>query len=168
MNIRYILFSLLGLLFWTSCSTTQFVSDSLGDVDPNLYHTYTMEDNCSDDINPIMQIRIKNAIESKLRNNDYSKNDNADLLIKYFVKNLSKKYVEECREEYNRWEGGKLCQERVVTYVEGSIVIDIIDTKTNSIIWHGAAYGPSWSSISNPNQKVNEVVNTLLTKYFNS
>jgi len=168
MKIQYFLLAVLSITAWVSCSSTQYISDSLQDVDASKYHTYIMEDNCADDINPIMQIRIKNALEKKLRNNDYSKHSNADILVKYFVKNVSKKYVEECREEYARWEGGKVCQERVVNYVEGSIVIDIIDTKTNSIIWHGAAYGPSWSSISNPNKKINEVVDNLLERYFNS
>jgi len=168
MKSIYSFLSILVITGMVSCSTTQYISDSLQDVSPTKYHTYEMEDNCSDDINPIMQIRIKNALEKKLRNNDYSQSSNADILVKYFVKNLSKKYVEECREEYARWEGGKLCQERVVNYVEGSIVIDMIDTRTNTIIWHGAAFGPSWSSISDPNKKVDEVVDTLLERYFKS
>lgn len=152
-----------GLL---SCSTTQYISDSLSDMDSAKYNTYIMEDNCADDINPIMQLRIKNALEKKLRANGYSNSANGDVLVKYFVKNLGKKYVEECREEYMRWEGGKVCQERVVNYVEGSIVIDIIDVSTNTIIWHGAAYGPSWATVRNPNERVNEVINTLLNRYF--
>ena len=151
-----------------SCSSTQFVSDSLGDINAAQYDTYTMEENCADDINPVMQIRIKNALETEMRSKDYSRSEDADILIKYFVKNLSKKYVEECREEYNRWEGGEYCQERVINYVEGSIVIDIIDRNTNSIIWHGAAYGPSWSKISDPNKKVKQVISKLLERYFNA
>jgi hypothetical protein len=126
-----------------------------------------MEDNCGDDINPIMQIRIKNALEKKLRSSAYTKSADADLLVKYFVKNTSKKYVEECTDEYQRWEGGQTCQERVVSYEEGSIVIDLIDTRTNTIIWHGAALGPSWSSIRDPNKKVDEVIDQLLERYFN-
>lgn len=168
MKIRYTIITLFTILMLSSCASTQYVSDSLGTVDASQYNTYVMEDNCADDINPIMQIRIKNALEKKLRMNNYTNNKNADILVKYFVKNISKKYVEECKEEYSRWEGGKYCQERVVNYVEGSIVIDIIDTRTNAIIWHGAAYGPSWSSLSDPNKKVNEVVNKLLERYFNA
>lgn len=163
-NIFFIGFAIMTLV---SCSSTQYISDSLTDIDTSKYLTYEMEDNCADDINPIMQIRIKNALERSLRSNSYSKDSNADVLVKYFVKNMSKKYVQECREEYARWKGGEMCQERVVNYVEGSIVIDIIDTKTNTIIWHGAAYGPSWSSIRDPNKKINEVVDNLLGRYFN-
>lgn len=166
MRIQHIIVILFAALVIQACSSTQYISDSLGPVDVSQYHTYSMEDNCADDINPIMQIRIKNALEMKLRANDYSKSDNGDVLVKYFVKNTNKKYVEECNDEYERWEGGRMCQERVVTYVEGSIVIDIIDTRTNRIIWHGAAYGPSWSSISDPNKKVNDVVDNLLERYF--
>ena len=147
MKFAFITLLLIGM---GSCSSTQYFSDSLENVDISKYQSYMTEDNCADDINPIMQLRIKNV------------------LVKYFVKNLSKKYVEECRDEYARWEGGKICQERVINYVEGSIVIDIIDTATNTIIWHGAAFGPSWSTIKDPNKKVDEVVNKLLERYFNS
>ena len=165
MNFAFITLLLIGM---GSCSSTQYFSDSLENVDISKYQSYMTEDNCADDINPIMQLRIKNAIEKNLKNNNYKKDPNADVLVKYFVKNLSKKYVEECRDEYARWEGGKICQERVINYVEGSIVIDIIDTATNTIIWHGAAFGPSWSTIKDPNKKVDEVVNKLLERYFNS
>jgi hypothetical protein len=168
MKLRHLVCIVIVAIGMGSCSSTQYFSDNLGNVDSSKYKTYVTEDNCADDINPIMQLRIKNALENKLRKNNYQKSAQADVLVKYFVKNLSKKYVEECREEYARWEGGKLCQERVVNYVEGSIVIDIIDTDTNTIIWHGAAYGPSWSRIKDPNTKVDEVVSKLLDKYFNS
>ncbi len=167
MRIQYLLLAFISTLVIQACSSTHYITDSLRKVDTSKYQTYEMEDNCADDINPIMQIRIKNALEQKLRSYDYSKSASADILVKYFVKNLSKKYVEECRDEYARWEGGKYCEERVINYVEGSIIVDIIDTRTNSIIWHGAAYGPSWSSMSDPNKKVTEVVDTLLERYFN-
>ena len=167
MRLRHSVFLIL-LIGLASCSSTQYLTDSLGDYDSSKYQTYAMEDNCADDINPVMQLRIKNALEKNLRNHNYKKDSNADILVKYFVKNISKKYIEECREEYARWEGGKLCQERVVNYIEGSIVVDIIDTETNSIIWHGAAYGPSWSRINDPNKKVNTVIKKLLVKYFDT
>lgn len=166
--MRYWAFMALLIFGLGSCSPTQYFSDNLGNLDTSKYQSYMTEDNCADDINPIMQIRIKNALDKNFRKNNYQQKPNADVLVKYFVKNLSKKYVEECREEYARWEGGKLCQERVVNYVEGSIVVDIIDTRTNTIIWHGAAYGASWSRIKDPNKKVDEVINKLLNKYFNS
>lgn len=167
MKPQYFIFSIFIILGMLSCNSTQYLSDSLQPVDASKYQTYTMEENCSDEINPIMQIRIKNALEKNLRKNGYNKKVDADILVKYFVKNLSKKYVEECHEEYARWKGGKMCQERVITYVEGSIVVDIIDTRTNTIIWHGAAYGPSWTTLRDPNKKVTQVVTTLLERYFN-
>lgn len=168
MRLHYLSIVLFAILVMGSCSSTRYTSDSLQDVDAKAYHTYVMEDNCGDDINPIMQIRIKNALEKKLRSSDYTMSPNADILVKYFVKNTSKHYVEECTDEYERWEGGQTCQERVITYEEGSIVIDMIDTRTNTIIWHGAAFGPSWDSIHDPNKKVDAVIAKLLDRYFNT
>ena len=84
--------SLLVSILYASCTSTQFVSDHLGNVNASQYNSYSMEANCANDINPIMQLRIKNAIEKKLRAKDYAKQENADLLVKYFVKNVSKKF----------------------------------------------------------------------------
>ena len=150
-----------------SCSSTQYLTDSLGSVDTSQFTSYTLEDNCGDDINPIMQIRIKNGIQQSLRDRNLTNNNNADLLIKYFVKNTNKKYVQECRDDYLRWEGGRRCIDRVITYEEGSLVVDMIDTRTNTIIWHGAAYGASWDRLSDPNKHINKTVSGLLDRFFN-
>ena len=85
MKIHHISIFLFAILMLASCSSTQYISDSLGEVEPSAFSTYTMEDNCADDINPIMQIRIKNALEKKLRGNNYTKSDDADILIKYLI-----------------------------------------------------------------------------------
>ena len=131
--IKYLVFSsiIIGL---ASCSSTQYLTDSLGDIDSSQFTSYSIEDNCGDDINPIMQIRIKNAVQKTLRSKNIENTDNANLLVKYFVKNTNKKYVQECRDDYLRWEGGRKCIDRVISYEEGSIVVDMIDTRTNTII----------------------------------
>ena len=77
------------------------------------------------------------------------------------------KYVQECRDDYLRWEGGTKCIDRVITYEEGSIVVDMINTKNNTIVWHGAAYGPSWSKLSDPNKHVNKTIENLMIRFFN-
>ncbi|MFT4533482.1 MAG: hypothetical protein ACJA1A_003192 [Saprospiraceae bacterium] len=163
--LKYLLFSIF-IIGMSSCSSTQYLTDSLGSVDASQFASYTLEDNCGDDINPIMQIRIKNAIQKTLRVRNLTNNENANLLVKYFVKNTNKKYVQECRDDYLRWEGGRKCIDRVISYEEGSIVVDMIDTRTNTIIWHGAAYGPSWDRLSDPDKHINGTVSNLLDRFF--
>lgn len=166
MNITTHLLAIILTVGLTSCSTTQFVSDSFGDVDASQFSTYTLEDHCSDDINPIMQIRIKNAVQQSLHGRGIILSDRANLLVKYFVKNTNQRYTLECSEYYSRWDGGIVCRERVVSYEEGSIVIDMVDTRSNTIIWHGAAYGASWSRSRDANKAVNTTVGSLLDRFF--
>ncbi len=164
-TMKKVLFFLVFFLL-ISCSPILYVSDHLNSFDPLQYTTYGMEENCGDEINPIMAIRIKNALEKNLRQNGYENHENPDLLVKYFIKNITKKYVEECTNEYDRWHGGETCKARVISYEEGSIVIDIIDTNNNTIIWHGAVRGPSFENIKNPNSRINEMIDELLEYYF--
>lgn len=165
-HIKSILLSCL-IIGFASCSTTQYLSDSLVPVDISQFESYVLEENCGDDINPIMQIRINNAVQKSLQNRGLTYNENANLLVKYFVKNKEQKYVQECRDDYLRWEGGTKCIDRVITYEEGSIVVDMINTKNNTIVWHGAAYGPSWSKLSDPNKHVNKTIENLMIRFFN-
>ena len=135
-NLLFLLFILSAL---SSCTQLYYQTDFLVELDPDDY---------------------VNA-----RDLGYSQNENGDLLIKYLIKNTSKKFIEECSKEYNRFSGGEFCRERVVTYKEGSLIMDIIDANTNEIVWHGAAYGPSFNDWKDADKKVNEMVGTLFQRY---
>lgn len=162
----FFLFSVTFML--SSCSNIYYQSDFLVELDPYQYKTYYTEVQCDDDVNPITAQRIRNAIDIEAREFGYEKNDNGDLLIKYLIKNTSRKFIEECTQEYGRFRGGEFCRERIVTYKEGSLIMDIINTDTNEIIWHGAAYGPSFDSWGNADKMVNEMVGKLFERYRNN
>lgn len=134
-------------------------------ADPYQFDSYYTEGQCDDDVNPITALRIKNAIDLNTRKMSYQKKSNGDLLIKYQVKNTSRKFIEDCVKDYSRFGGGEMCVERIVTYKEGTLIIDIIDTDTNKIIWHGVAYGPSFNSWKDSQQKIHEMVDALFQKY---
>ena len=155
---------LVGLLF-SSCNRLYYQSDFLVELDAQDYKSYYTEVQCDDDVNPTTAQRIIDAVDENCKKIGYTKSDDGDLLIKYLIKNTSRQFVEECVQEYGRFSGGEYCRERVVTYKEGSLIIDIINADTNEIVWHGAAYGPSFNDWKDADSKVNEMVGTLFQRY---
>jgi hypothetical protein len=158
---------LLGiLLFLTSCSQVYYVSDPAAGLDSNKYMSYGTEEHCDEEVSQLNLQRIKNALDIGMRDIGLERSDRPDLLVKFFVKNKTKKYIEECADHYDRWTGGETCREKVLTYEEGSIVIDFIDTDTNTIVWHGAAHGPSFNTLKKPDQEINRMVSKLIKMYY--
>ena len=164
--MKKMLTGILALLM-VSCSNIYYISDPNEGLNASLYNSYNTEESCDEEISRLNMQRIKNAVDISMRDIGYAKSENPDVLVKYFVKSQTKEqYIQECTNHYSRWIRGMICRERVLTYEEGSIVIDIIDTQTNTIIWHGAVRGPSFDSFSRPNQDINRMVKKLIAMYF--
>lgn len=153
------------VVLFSSCNRLYYQSDFLVNIDLNDFSSYYTEVQCGDDVNPITAQRIRNAVDLNAQEMGYTKIDNGDILIKYLIKNTSTKFIEECSQEYGRFRGGEFCKERVITYKEGSLIMDIIDTDTNEIVWHGAAYGPSFNDWKDADAKINKMVGTLFNTY---
>ena len=134
----------------------------------NGYGSYSIDEQCSDynpGVNPINQQRIKNAIEVELRSIGYAKSDDPDLMVKFFVKNETKFFYDQCLPDYDRFQGGKVCIDRVYEYEVGTLVIDLIDVRRNTAVWHGGGEGGSWEKMKNPDAKINTMVKTILSEY---
>lgn len=151
---------------FTSCSSLFYQSDHLVDIDPQDFSTYYTEVQCDDDVNPIVADKILRAIEKNAGKIGYQLAPNGDLLVKYLIKNTSTSFQEECIDEYQRFGGGEICRERVVTYKEGSLIMDIIDSNTQEIIWHGAAYGPSFNEWEHNDDRITAMVDNLFDRYY--
>jgi len=159
-----ITFSLILML--QSCASVSYISDSLGDFLPNNFLSYSTEEHCDESVNRLMALRIKNAIDLDLSKRGYKRSDDPDVLIQYFIKQESKTFIDDCN-YYERWERGGRCRERAIEYEVGTIVVDFINTETNTIFWHGAITSPAFSSFKDPNKKVNNMIAKLLDeKYF--
>lgn len=156
----------IGFLSLNACMTVSYVMDRQEDTVIGKYSNYFLEVHCLDDpigVNPINQIRIANAINKNLTEFGLTRGDQqSDLLVKYFVKNESKQYAEGCSDYYDQIRGGLQCVERIRTYEEGTMIIDIIDQNIHEVIWHGAAIGPSYRNMNNPESKIEKIVKELL------
>ena len=158
----------LAFLMSTSCSKVTYWSDHTAEIDFGDYQTYMIDEQCSDynpGINPIHQQRIKNAIEIAFRDMGYIRSKDADINVKFFVKNETKYFYDNCIPEYENIEGGGQCIDKVYTYEEGTLVIDLIDIRKNKAIWHGGARGESWDNLDNADQKISEMVRVIMKEY---
>lgn len=156
------------LSLFASCSTISYWSDTPGNIDYSIYQSYQIDDQCSDydpGVNPINQQRIKNAIELELRDMGFIRGENPDLNIKFFIKNETKYFYENCVEEYDSFTGGNQCIEKVYTYEEGTLVIDFIDIRKNEAVWHAGARGSSWDSMESPDNTIVKMVKEMMKEY---
>lgn len=138
------------------------------DVNYGQYMTYHIDDQCSDynpGVNPINQQRIKNAIEVELRAMGYKRAENADINVKYYLKNETKYFYQNCVEEYSDFTNGQVCIDRAYAYEEGTLVIDLFDNNKNMAIWHGGASGSSWAKMKDPTEKINDTVEAIFKEY---
>jgi hypothetical protein len=105
-------------------------ADSLPTGDPRL------------DKDPFFQDHLQGAVEKQLaaRGLEWSTSGTADLLVHYHA-NISER-IDVDRMDIDRgfcYADG--CSPPVVEYEAGTLVLDVIDTRTNRLIWRGWAQG---------------------------
>jgi len=149
-----------------SCSSVRYVSDHLENQEGPYISTYNVEGHCEDGISQIYEIRVANALHQAMRAHGYKESDRPQYLLKFLVKEQQESYLATECDFYGRWIYGQRCSTNVVNYSEGTIVVDVVNTDTQTIIWHGAVYGPSFDNLSDPGPKIKSYINRLMEDYF--
>lgn len=165
-RLAFIVFGTIIIL--SACSNVYTWSDVTPEANFDNYTSYQIDEQCSDynpGINPIIQQRIKNAIEIELRAMGYKRSSDADIIVKFYVKNETKFFYENCINDYDGYGGGQVCIDKAYSYEAGTLVIDLFDNKENLAIWHGGASGDSWENLANPDDKINKLVGAILKEY---
>ena len=113
--------------------------------------------------NPLMDQRVKHAVEKELQARGYSQEAKAepDFLVTYYPVYRERRYRTATHLGwgwgYRPWYGGMgttVVQEH--RYKEGTIVLEIVDFKTNQMVWQAAAEG-ALTGLENP-EDADEVV----------
>jgi hypothetical protein len=91
------------------------------------------------DNNPFFQDYLQGAIEKKMAARGYERvvSGEPDLLIHYHASVNQKVDVYKADAPYGYCYG--TCEAQVVDYEQGTLVVDIVDRKTNKVIWRGWA-----------------------------
>jgi hypothetical protein len=142
-------------------------------VDFSQYKTFAFHKAGIDkvEISQLDKNRILNAIEVELAKKGITKSETPDLLINFFTKDRERVDVTQYsfgwgygwRYGWNPYMWGG--QPYVSTSTEGTLYIDIIDTKRKELIWQGEGVGYLTQNRSKKEAIINEFVAKILAQY---
>jgi hypothetical protein len=121
------------------------------------------------DKDPFFQDQLEGAVEKQLatRGLERATADQADLLIHYHA-NIDRRIdVNRTERQYGYCQDAG-CQSWVVEYQAGTLVLDIVDARTNRLIWRGWAQDSLEGVLDNHHkmaQKITEAVGRMLAMF---
>ena len=115
------------------------------------------------DNNPFFRDYVMGAIEKKLAAKGYEQavSGQPDLLIHYHANVNQRVEVYEADNRYGYCYDN--CQPQVVDYDQGTLVVDIVDAKTNKVVWRGWAQD-SINGIIDDQRRLEKQVDEGVTK----
>jgi hypothetical protein len=168
------------LLFFimSSCgSTISVYSDFERNTDFSQYKTYAFHKKSIDkvQISDLDKKRILQAIDYELGKKGLTKSETPDLLVNIFTKEREEVDV---NQYYTNWGWGYGWRgygygypyywggyPYVSSSVEGTLFIDLIDTKKNELVWQGEGVGYLTQDRSKKEATINEFVAKILEQY---
>ncbi|MEJ8583681.1 DUF4136 domain-containing protein [Riemerella anatipestifer] len=154
----------------TSCSPFNIRTDYAETAQFNQYKTYMFR---TDDlkINDLDKDRVLNEIAKQFNAKGLSTNQTPDLIVN--VK-ASHKKVEDIQSTnpYGMWGWGGpwgwgwgMNRTWVSNYNTGTLVIDIVDAKTNKLVWQGIGSGINVDAPKSKQKQIPQVVEGILKNY---
>ena len=161
----------IALLFLTSCQSVHVVSDYDKVAPFKTYKTFGFHKEGVDraEISDLDKRRILNAIEAALLKKGFTKSNNPDLLVNFFTK--EKQQINIYNNNFNSfgwgWGWGPFfgTQYNVSNSTQGTLYIDLIDTKRKELIWQGIGRGNLTTDVRYKEKLINTFVGSILEKY---
>ena len=162
----------IALLYLTSCQSVRVVADYDKAAPFNSYKTYGFHKEGVDraEISDLDKRRILKAIETSLLEKGFTKSETPDLLVNFFTK--EKQQVNIYNNNFNSfgwgwgWGGPYFgAQYNVSNSTQGTLYIDLIDTKRKELIWQGIGRGNISTSVKYKDERINEFVASILRQY---
>lgn len=153
-----------------SCSSVRVVSDYDKQANFTTYNSFAFYKPGIDkaEISDLDKKRILRAIESELTTKGFQKSENPNLLVNIFTKEQKKVDVYNNYGYgwgWNPWYWGGTYN-NVVTSTEGTLFIDLIDAKTNELVWQGKGSGNlTESDVDKKDARIHEFVAEILSQY---
>lgn len=164
---------LLLLFVFASCSSVKVATDFDKEVNFNQYKSFAFFKPGIDkaQINDLDKKRILRAIETNLSEKGMTKAEKPDLLISIFTKEKERVDVYNNNFGYGwGWSpwyyGGYYGATNVSTTSEGTLFIDLIDAKTNSLVWQGMGSADLVTqNMEKKEARIREIVMNVLAEY---
>jgi len=121
------------------------------------------------DKNPLFKDQFQGAVEKQLALKGLTQvtTGKPDLLIHYHANISERLDVTGIDRPYGSCVGEN-CQAEVNLYEAGTIVLDIVDAKTNKLIWRGWAQGAAKTMLDNPDEmtrQINKAVPQMVAQF---
>ena len=122
------------------------------------------------DKSPFYQDHVQGAIEKQFQLKGYARADagnQADLLVHFHAVIDRRIDVNRIDQEHGYCPDAN-CQPTVVEYEEGTLVLDVVDARTNRVIWRGWAQDTVEGKIDNEDRlarQVDEAVRRMLARF---
>lgn len=164
---------LVFVLVLTSCSTVRVATDYDREADFNSYTTFAFYKPGIDkaQISDLDKRRILRAIESQLVSKGMTKSETPTVLVRIFTKENQRVNVYNDHFGYGwgwyPWYYGGYYGHHVSTTTEGTLFIDLLDAKKNTLIWQGMGTSKlvTSSNIDKKEERIRLIVSEILAKY---
>jgi hypothetical protein len=179
-NLRLIPLLFLGLIY--SCSpTVKVTTDYDHAANFSEYKTFAVYDLKAQQgqVNQLNVDRVAKAIRNEMLAKGFTESSNPDLKVNAvsILKNKTQVTADSnfygyggMYRPYGYWGGGAMMGGGSTTfntydYVDGSLVIDIVSTKTDKLVWQGIGNAEIDSKPDNPEQFINDAIKKILTGF---
>jgi len=153
----------------SSCSPFQVKSDYAETADFNSYRSYKLR---IDDLklNDIDKDRVLNELSKQLQSKGLSVGDNPDLIVNVKANHKKIKDIQGGINSGFGWGGPfgwGIGMNRTWTsnYNEGALIIDLVDAKTQKLVWQGIGSGISVDSPKSKQSQIPEIISDIMANY---
>lgn len=170
MKKQFLIFAIATAAVVTSCSPFQIKSDYSATANFTDYKTYLLR---TDDLklNDLDKDRVLNELSKQVQSKGFTSSQNPDVIIN--VKASHKKIQDiQSNQPYGMYGWGGpwgwgvgMNRTWTTNYNSGTIVIDMVDAKTNKLIWQGIGSGISVDSPKSKQKQIPEVVADIMANY---
>ena len=163
-------FFLFLFLFLFSCSSVYVISDHDASIDFKSYKTFAYLKSGIDkaEISDLDKRRILKSIDLELESKGLNKSKNPDLLITFSTNAKEKIYINTdylySNWHYNPYFFGPM-RSFPINQIEGTLYINLIDSKTKKLIWQGKGRGGLSDYIKNRDEKISAFVTEILNNF---
>lgn len=163
---------LLLLFVFASCSTVRVATDFDKEANFAQYNSFAFFKPGIDkaEISDLDKKRILRAIEENLIIKGMAKSETPDLLVSIFTKERERVDVYNNSFGYgwgwNPWYYGYYGGNNVSRSTEGTLYIDLIDAKTNNLVWQGMGSADLVTyDMERKEERIREIVMKILAEY---
>jgi hypothetical protein len=163
---------LMSVIWLGGCAASSVAVRSDYDRQANFreYNTYAFAEMKPDKNDPILgsslnQKRFAQAMEAEMKARGYVKTtENPDLLVSFQTDSRNKQYTQTNNNwGYWWWYGNNNTSTR--NYEEGRIIVNLIDARTNELVWQGWATGELNDRRKERDEVFREVIYRIMQEY---